>query len=70
MALLSIVAFICFVTIVGGLAWWALNDRELNCTNNGCTGDCDQGRTCVCGWPGSGEQCQPGCWRFPTGSKP
>ena len=48
MALLSIVALICFVVIVGGLVWWAIHDRELNCTNNGCTGDCDQGRCCTC----------------------
>jgi hypothetical protein len=48
MTLLSILALICLVTIVGGLAWWAIHDRELNCTNNGCTQDCNQGRRCEC----------------------
>jgi hypothetical protein len=48
MTLLTIVAIICLATIVGGLTWWALNDRQLNCTNNGCTQDCDQGRRCTC----------------------
>jgi hypothetical protein len=48
MALLSILALICLVTVVGGLAWWAIQDRQLNCTNNGCTQDCNQGRSCVC----------------------
>jgi hypothetical protein len=48
MTLLTIVAIICLATIVGGLTWWALNDRQLNCTNNGCTQDCEQGRRCTC----------------------
>jgi len=49
MVLLYIVAFICFATIVSVLVWFALQDRELNCTNNGCTQDCNQGRCCTCG---------------------
>ena len=63
MTLLTIVALICLVTIVGGLTWWALNDNQLNCTNNGCTQDCNQGRRCTCGWPGTTEQCTATCYK-------
>jgi hypothetical protein len=61
MILIYIVAIIAIITIVGVLVWFAVNDRTLNCTNNGCTQSCDQGRTCTCGWPGTTEQCTAVC---------
>jgi hypothetical protein len=48
MILIYIVAFIAIATIISVLVWFAMQDRELNCTNNGCTGDCNQGRDCSC----------------------
>jgi hypothetical protein len=48
MVLIYIVGLIAWVTIVGGLVWFAQNNRQLNCTSNGCTGDCNQGRDCDC----------------------
>jgi hypothetical protein len=49
MILIYIVMFIALATIIGVLVWFAMQDRQLNCTNNGCTQDCDQGRHCTCG---------------------
>lgn len=63
MTLIFITAIISFTVIVGTLVWWAINDCTLNCTNNGCTGNCNQGRTCTCGWPGTTEQCSSTCYK-------
>lgn len=46
MALLTILALICFAVIVGGLVWWVMQTRTLRCTNNGCLDD----HTCQ-NWP-------------------
>ena len=48
MILIYIAAFISLATIVSVLVWFAMQDRELNCTNNGCTGDCEQDPNCNC----------------------
>jgi hypothetical protein len=37
MILIYIVAFIAIATIVSVLVWFAMQDRELDGTNNGCT---------------------------------
>jgi hypothetical protein len=48
MILIYIVMLIALVTIIGVLVWFALQDQDLDCTNNGCTQKCDQGRRCSC----------------------
>ena len=37
MILIYIVMLIALVTIIGVLVWFAMQDRELDGTNNGCT---------------------------------
>ncbi len=37
MILIYTVMLIALVTIIGVLVWFALQDQDLNCTNNGCT---------------------------------
>lgn len=48
MILIYIVAFIAIATIIGVLVWFALQDQNIVCNSNGCTGDCSQGRRCTC----------------------
>lgn len=49
MIALYILAIVCGVVIVAGLSWYALQDQNVGCNSNGCTGRCDQGRRCTCG---------------------
>lgn len=48
MILIYIVIFVALVAIIGTLVWFALQDQDIRCCNNGCTGDCNQGRSCNC----------------------
>lgn len=59
MTLIYIVAFIAIATIVGVLVWFTHQHLDINCSNNGCTGDCvDKTPEINPNWP------------FPTGPKP
>lgn len=64
MTLIYITVFIAVATIIVTLVWFALQDQNIVCNSNGCTHDCNQGRTCTCGWPGTTEQCEPHCKQF------
>lgn len=66
MAIIYITMFVCIVSIVVVLVWFALQDQDIACNSNGCTRSCRQGRTCTCGWPGTTEQCQPNCQQNKT----
>jgi hypothetical protein len=48
MIALYILMIVCGVVVVGGLSWYAMQDQNLRCNSNGCTGDCSQGRNCTC----------------------
>ena len=48
MIALYILMIVCCVVIIGGLSWYAMQDQDLCCNSNGCTGGCDQGRNCTC----------------------
>lgn len=63
MILIYIAATIAVVTIIGSIVWWAMQCHTLDCSNNGCTQACNQGRTCTCGWPGTTEQCNATCYK-------
>jgi hypothetical protein len=63
MVLVYIVMLISLATILGVLVWFALQDQHIVCNSNGCTGDCNQGRQCTCGWPGTTEQCSDTCYK-------
>lgn len=67
MIALYILMIVCGVVIVGTLSWYAMQDQNLRCTNNGCTGDCDQGRNCSC--VTIVPEINPS-WPFPTQPKP
>ena len=64
MTLIYIVAIISVIAIIGSIVWFALQDHTLDCSNNGCTQACNQGRTCTCGWPGTPEQCSASCYKM------
>ena len=48
MIALYILMIVCGVVVVGGLSWYAMQDQNIVCNSNGCTGDCEQGRRCTC----------------------
>ena len=81
MILIYIAMFISITTVLGVLVWFALQDQNIVCNSNGCTGDCSQGRNCSCvtivpeinpNWPFPAPivpEINPN-WPFPTQPKP
>lgn len=58
--------FILFIILfVAAWAVWVAWETNKNGIDlNGCNQNCNQGRTCTCGWPGTEEKCINN-WPFP-----
>ena len=60
------------ILAIACIVWWAWKVADYYSQNppkeSACTQDCNQGRNCTCGWPGTEEKCTAEClehWPFP-----